>query len=250
MIRISRPFALAAFAVMLTAGASFAASASGQEKEQVQIGPGALLDDAADGEKEDMENIEKAVLVMGTGGSNVKVSYYEKDESGVWNAVFSTDGVFGRNGGTYEKAEGDGKTPFGVFRINKAFGILDDPGCILPYTKLTDDDYWVDDPASSHYNRMVDAGEVEKDWDSAEHLIQVAPYYNYVLSLDYNEEAVPGKGSAIFIHCTAPGYTGSSGCICIGEEEMKTLMVRADESMRAVVVPDKEALDKLQEKDM
>ncbi len=83
---------------------------------------------------------------------------------------------------------------------------------------------------------------VKKDWNSAEHLIQVAPYYNYVLSLDYNEDAVPGKGSAIFLHCTAEGYTGSSGCICIEEEYMKTVIRQADETMKIVIVPDKEAL--------
>ncbi len=106
----------------------------------------------------------------------------------------------------------------------------------MPYYKLTDHDYWVDDPDSQYYNRMVNTREVKKDWNSAEHLIQSSPYYNYVLSLTYNEDAVPGKGSAIFLHCTAEGYPGSSGCICIPQEEMKTLLQCADEKTKIVIL--------------
>lgn len=243
MNRIKGFVALVSAALVLTAGMSFGAAAFGQQQS---AGPGEKIEDNMEKQEDgSSDQTKKVVLVMSKGGSAVQVSYYEKDEAGTWNQVFSADGVYGRNGGTYEKAEGDGKTPYGVYGINKAFGILDDPGCIMPYTKLTENDYWVDDPASSHYNRMVNTSETEKDWNSAEHLIKTAPYYNYALSLDYNEEAVPGKGSAIFIHCTAEGYTGSSGCICIGEEEMKILMVNADDTMKAVIVPDQEALEQL-----
>ena len=66
----------------------------------------------------------------------------------------------------------------------------------------------MDDPESRYYNRLVDASQVEKDWDSAEHLVDVSPYYNYALSLTYNEEAVPGKGSAIFLHLHRGGISG------------------------------------------
>ncbi len=237
-------------AACLTAGISFTAMAA----KEGAAGPGEAIGQAEKakeslegaGDTKEAETLsketDKAVLVVGQGGSKIKVSYYEKNEEGLWNRIFDTTGVYGRNGGTYEKREGDGKTPYGVYGINKAFGILDDPGCIMPYTKLTEYDYWVDDSSSSHYNRMVNTQTNVKDWASAEHLIRTAPYYNYVLSLDYNEEAVPGKGSAIFIHCTAEGYAGSSGCICIGENEMKTLITRADDRMKAVILPDEEEL--------
>lgn len=212
-----------------------------------QSGPGMDLVTAADGRtvrEEDRDvladpeitgDTDKILVVRGQGGASVRVAYY-REESGEWSQVFGTEGVWGLNGCTDDKREGDKKTPCGVYHFNQAFGILDDPGAVLPYHKVTEDDYWVDDPDSRHYNRMVNASQVEKDWNSAEHLIQVSPYYNYALSLTYNEEAVPGKGSAIFLHCTAEGYPGSSGCICIPEPEMKTILCQADERTKIVIL--------------
>lgn len=178
---------------------------------------------------------DKIIVVRGQGGSAVRTAYY-RAEDGAWGQVFETSGVWGLNGCSADKVEGDKKTPTGVYRFNLAFGILDDPGAVLPYHKVTAEDYWVDDPESRYYNRLVDASQVEKDWDSAEHLVDVSPYYNYALSLTYNEEAVPGKGSAIFLHCTAEGYPGSSGCICIPEPEMKLLLQQADERTKIVIL--------------
>lgn len=211
-------------------------------------GPGALLEKHAGTGVEDekdravlknpdiVNDTDQVIIVRGMGGSSISLVFYCETESGIWEKRIDTDGVWGLNGGTYEKREGDKKTPLGVYRFNKAFGILDDPGTVMPYYKLTDHDYWVDDPDSQYYNRMVNTREVKKDWNSAEHLIQSSPYYNYVLSLTYNEDAVPGKGSAIFLHCTAEGYPGSSGCICIPQEEMKTLLQCADEKTKIVIL--------------
>lgn len=178
---------------------------------------------------------DQIIVVRGQGGASVRAAYYQESD-GVWSQVFETSGVWGLNGCSAEKREGDKKTPVGVYRFNMAFGILDDPGTVFPYHKVRETDYWVDDPDSVWYNRMVDASQVEKGWDSAEHLIEVDPYYNYALSLTYNEEAVPGKGSAIFLHCTTEGYAGSSGCICIPEPEMKQIIRQADEKTKIVIL--------------
>ena len=231
---------------MALLGLVFAAAAAAVSYG-AQSGPGMDLVTAADGRtvrEEDRDvladpeitgDTDKILVVRGQGGASVRVAYY-REESGAWSQVFGTEGVWGLNGCTDDKREGDKKTPCGVYHFNQAFGILDDPGAVLPYHKVTEDDYWVDDPDSRHYNRMVNASQVEKDWNSAEHLIQVSHYYNYALSLTYNEEAVPGKGSAIFLHCTAEGYPGSSGCICIPEPEMKTILCQADERTKIVIL--------------
>ena len=189
---------------MALLGLVFAAAAAAVSYG-AQSGPGMDLVTAADGRtvrEEDRDvladpeitgDTDKILVVRGQGGASVRVAYY-REESGAWSQVFGTEGVWGLNGCTDDKREGDKKTPCGVYHFNQAFGILDDPGAVLPYHKVTEDDYWVDDPDSRHYNRMVNASQVEKDWNSAEHLIQVSPYYNYALSLTYNEEAVPGEG--------------------------------------------------------
>lgn len=68
----------------------------------------------------------------------------------------------------------------------------------------------MDDSQSAHYNRLVNTSETAKDWNSAENLATAYTVYNYALALSYNEECVPGQGSAIFcialppIRTTAP----------------------------------------------
>ncbi len=247
-------------AVLLCLAAGMAAAGSGTAAAETAVsGPGAGLTGTRDGKTAREEetplpevpaelndkdllsdpavvgDADKILVVRGKGGSAVRAAYYQVSE-GVWSPVFETDGVWGLNGCSRDKREGDKKTPCGVYHFNRAFGILDDPGSILPYHKVTENDYWVDDPDSIHYNRMVDVSQTERDWNSAEHLIEVSPYYHYALSISYNEEAVPGMGSAIFLHCTAEGYPGSSGCICIPEPEMKTVMISADEKTKIVIL--------------
>ena len=69
---------------------------------------------------------------------------------------------------------------------------------------------------------------VAKDWDSAEHLSSIVPFYNYCLALDYNSERIPGKGSAVFLHCMEPdAVIGTGGCVKIPEEENPFLGYRA-----------------------
>ena len=153
------------------------------------------------------------------------------------------NGIAGTNGISLEKAEGDRKTPEGVFNATLSFGLKDNPGSILEYRKIADGDYWVDDSNSVYYNKWVNIGNVKKDWNSAEDLKAAYPLYNYVLALNYNAECTPGKGSAIFIHCTATDNdTSSAGCIRIPEEYMKKLIQSVDVNTKIVII---ENVDKL-----
>ena len=185
------------------------------------------------------ENCNKFILVVGQGGANAAVSYHEKNEEGIWHEIFVTEGRYGRNGASIDKVEGDGKTPVGIYRFTSAFGILDDPGSILPYKKLTKYDYWVDDSNSAYYNRMVDTRQVKKDWTSAEIMSASVPYYNYGIALDHNVNQIPGKGSAIFIHCLkGEADNGSSGCIKIPETLMKQLIQSVDGETKIAIYSD------------
>ena len=41
-------------------------------------------------------------------------------------------------------------------RLNRAFGIADDPGCAISYVKVDNDTYWSGDPREGfHYNELV-----------------------------------------------------------------------------------------------
>ena len=188
------------------------------------------------------------VLVVGhknnkNNKNKVTVNDYVRSSDGSWKKNWYVNGIAGTNGISLEKVEGDRKTPEGVFNATLAFGLKDNPGSILEYRKIADGDYWVDDSNSVYYNKWVNIGNVKKDWNSAEDLKAAYPLYNYVLALNYNAECTPGKGSAIFIHCTATDNdTSSAGCIRIPEEYMKKLTQSVDENTKIVII---ENVDKL-----
>ena len=172
----------------------------------------------------DIAQTTSQIIIVSAEGSYGTVSMHTKGDDGIWKEEFSISGRVGRKGVGKEK-EGDEKTPVGVYRFTTAFGILPNPGITaLPYVKLDETHHWVDDSQSKYYNQMVSTRDVEKDWNSSEHLYKSVYSYKYVLALDYNAECVPGKGSAIFLHCPSKNNEGTSGCISIPEKTMCQVM--------------------------
>ena len=169
-------------------------------------------------------------------GTAAEVSLHEKDPEGNWYVVMETQGVIGRNG-LGKTREGDALTPVGSFHFTCAFGIADDPGCAIPYHKVTDADYWSGDQREGYaYNQMVSIGEYPGlDTSVSEHLIACWPAYKYALNISWNEKGVPGAGSAIFLHCQPPGMTATDGCVAIPEADMLTVMQHVREDCRVVI---------------
>ncbi|MDD6175410.1 MAG: L,D-transpeptidase family protein [Firmicutes bacterium] len=176
---------------------------------------------------------DKILTVVWQRSSLAQATFFQKDPDGNWSEVFATDCYIGKNGVTADKEEGDGKTPVGAYSFGMAFGRADDPGSVIPYHKLEKNDFWVDDPNSKYYNQFVNTDTTEKDWFSAEHLITVS-VYQYALSIGYNTENIPGKGSAIFLHCLTAGSTG--GCVALPEELVVQLLRTLDAGSRIVIV--------------
>ncbi|HKL79474.1 MAG TPA: L,D-transpeptidase family protein [Mobilitalea sp.] len=181
------------------------------------------------------EEINQLICVIGNGGSDCTVSFHVKDSEGTWFEQFSIDGDNGSKGINYDKREGDLKTPAGLYPLSFAFGIKSDPGALLSYRKITENDYWIADASSPDYNTWVNSEGVPEVSDF-EHLIEHNPSYTYVLNIDYNVERTPGLGSAIFLHC----YNGkgrTTGCVAISEKYMKLLIQELDSSAMILIVP-------------
>ena len=188
---------------------------------------------------------DQLIVVVGEGedSQRAEVSFYQKNEDGSWTEEFTVDGFVGRNGSSGEKREGDEKTPTGIYAFTLAFGVKEDPGAKLPYHQIDKNDYWVDDGDSAYYNLLVNTDNVAKDWDSAEHLSSIVPFYNYCLALDYNSERIPGKGSAVFLHCMElDAVIGTGGCVKIPEEQMRALVQTVDGDCRIIIVSERDDL--------
>ena len=175
----------------------------------------------------------RVVLVEYTGGSDAELSALEKKD-GVWQTVLACKAYVGKNG-VGKTQEGDKKTPLGVYNLTTPFGIKDDPGARMAYTKVTKYHYWCGDSSSALYNQLVDERVSDRKHTSAdEYLINYKGVYNYAMFIDYNAEGTPHKGSAIFLHCTGKNkYT--AGCVAIKEADMKKIVQWAGPGTKIVI---------------
>ena len=126
--------------------------------------------------------------------------YQAKD--GKYENVFTCPALIGKNG-PGKQSEGDVKTPLGTWTIGEAYGIADDPGSMVPYTKITDDMYWCATGSNAKkYNTLLyKSQEPDADYSEDEHLIDYPIRYKYLLDLGYNKAGAPYAGNAIFLHC-------------------------------------------------
>ena len=157
------------------------------------------------------------IIDVQVSGSSGSLTLHNKN-SGNWTQVLSTDCRIGKNGATSNKKEGDGKTPIGVFTLGQTFGVAPNPGCTRSYLQVNNNHYWVDDSNSQYYNQLVDVSKTGIQWKSAEHLMAYGTAYKYAIAINYNTSCTPGKGSAIFLHCSTGGAT--AGCVSIPENIM------------------------------
>jgi L,D-peptidoglycan transpeptidase YkuD (ErfK/YbiS/YcfS/YnhG family) len=161
--------------------------------------------------------------------------------------------VVGRNGlawgrgihtdlpaGGPQKREGDGKAPAGIFRIGPAFGYA--PGDSVPwigltYRQMTKDSKCIDDPDSAAYNRMVEEGNVRKDWNSEEEMKRNDEQYRLGIVIGHNADPVaPGGGSCIFLHIWDRPSKGTSGCTAISAADMEKILRRLKPEAHPVLI--------------
>lgn len=141
--------------------------------------------------------------------------------------------VIGRGGRRADKREGDGATPHGLHRIT---GMLYRPDRIARpadwAVPIRPGDLWSDDGRAGDYNQMVRAPYPF----SHEALRRADPLYDLVILTDWNwPYAVPGRGSAIFIHrWRRPGYP-TEGCIGLHPVDLAWIASRIRFSSRLIV---------------
>ena len=165
-------------------------------------------------------------------GITAKIRFYSCAD-GLWTEVpqMSCDGMVGRSGVYAQKREGDGCTPSGLYRIGSGFYIDQIPQTGLDLFRITQDTYWVDDPASSFYNKRVEGTE-NKDWNSAEHMISY-DVYRYGFVVDYNVACEPYAGSAIFFHISR---SPTAGCIGTREDMVLSYLAKLDKNQNPYIL--------------
>lgn len=160
-----------------------------------------------------------------------------------WDMVLTLKGLrfmgqtypctIGRTGRIAHKSEGDGATPRGTHRI---VGMLYRPDRMARpadwAVPIRPGDLWSDDPADEDYNTMVAAPYP----NSHEVLRRADPLYDLVLVTDWNwPYAVPGRGSAIFIHqWRRPGYP-TEGCVALRRKDLRAIAPKIRHRTRLII---------------
>ena len=159
----------------------------------------------------------------------------KKNEATLKYNNFVTSAYIGKCGTTYNKVEGDLKTPSGFFNLGLSFGThkMINANLKINHLQINKNLYWIDDSYSKYYNQLIDINKVKKDWISAEHLIDYPDEYEYAIEIKSNPKNIPNKGSAIFIHCSANKPT--AGCIAIEKENMKKLLSLIDVNTKILI---------------
>jgi len=127
----------------------------------------------------------------------------------------SARAVCGLAGVKTDKREGDHASPAGTYPLLYGFYRPDRvkwPKTALPLTALRPDFGWCDAADDPHYNTLVTLPYPA----SAEVLWRDDGLYDLIVVIGYNTDpVVPGKGSAIFLHCARLDFAGTEGCIAI-----------------------------------
>lgn len=141
----------------------------------------------------------------------------------------------GRGGLVLDKREGDGGTPIGSWPLREVFYRPDRmamPVTRLPLRPLAPYDGWCDAPGDARYNKPVRLpypASAEKLW-RGDHL------YDLIVVVGYNDApVVPGKGSAIFLHCARADYTPTAGCVAFARRHLLSILRKVDTRSQLIV---------------
>ena len=135
----------------------------------------------------------------------------------VFPAVVAWVGV----NGVRPTREGLGRTPVGVFTLTQAFGNQPDNGTRLPYVHVGPDDWWDENPASPHYNRLV-VSSVSPGGNSENLYYSGVAYAHAVVINNNTNPVVKGAGSGFFLHVSFGSAT--EGCVAIPEGVLDRVM--------------------------
>ena len=188
------------------------------------------------------DNCQQLILVVAEimDGPGAQLYRFEKSsDSEIWQQ-YKTDFpvIIGKNGlgwsnqalqenavsGTV-KAEGDGKSPAGIFELGSAFGfkkIAEVDIYDYQYTEITQMTECIDDPASRYYNMILLKNAVDTvDWNSSEKMRRASPWYEWGVVINHNmNPTTRGAGSCIFLHNWAAPDDSTVGCTAMDPGNM------------------------------
>jgi L,D-peptidoglycan transpeptidase YkuD (ErfK/YbiS/YcfS/YnhG family) len=157
---------------------------------------------------------------------------WRENSAGHYVQIFGAVVAFVGVHGVRPTREGLGRTPVGVFTLTEAFGNRPDNGTRLPYVHVGPDDWWDENPASPHYNRLVRSA--VSPGGGSENLYYAGMAYAHAVVINYNmSPVVRGAGSGFFLHVSFDAPT--EGCVAIPENDLDRIMRWLNPALHPVI---------------
>ncbi|MCU1618332.1 MAG: Conserved exported protein of unknown function [Modestobacter sp.] len=164
------------------------------------------------------------VVAPSPGSTTATLTAWQRGPEG-WVAVMDPVPAQVGSAGVGAASENSTRTPAGTFSLTEAFGRSGNPGTALPYRVVDRNDWWVSDVHSAQYNQYARCapGTCPFDEGAGENLYAAGAVYDNAVVIDYNRgNAVPGAGSAFFLHIANGAPT--AGCVAVGRGSLQQLM--------------------------
>jgi L,D-peptidoglycan transpeptidase YkuD (ErfK/YbiS/YcfS/YnhG family) len=139
----------------------------------------------------------------------------------------------GKGGIRGNKREGDGATPLGGHHVVGMYYRSDRVRAPVTWAvPIGPGDLWSDDMADTAYNSHVQSPYPH----SHEHLRRADPLYDIIIVTDWNwPDAIPGFGSAIFMHQWRKPRHPTEGCVAFRRDHLMWIAERLQIGTRIVV---------------
>lgn len=189
------------------------------------------------------------VVAKDMNASTAVLQRYEY-RGGAWEKVDGSVAVnVGRNGmgwglGTLDvphdvqdpvKREGDGRAPAGVFELGPVFGDAASLKTAMPYRQATVDLVCVDDSRSPAYNTVVPIGAAPA-FGSFEWMRREDGLYRLGVVVRHNRDALPERGSCIFLHLERAPGSGTAGCTSMDMPVLRNIILWLDPAKHPLLI--------------
>jgi L,D-peptidoglycan transpeptidase YkuD (ErfK/YbiS/YcfS/YnhG family) len=178
---------------------------------------------------------------------SAKVRLYERDSTELpWRMVHPAEpAVVARSGlgwganfvdfaraGEPRKAEGDMRTPAGIYPVGAPFGFA--PSGRQRYIEIRKGEtVCVDDPSSPAYNTITSRAKVGRNTHVED--MGGVELYRRGMVVDYPTVAA---GSCIFIHVWRSNRKGTAGCVALPEERVSAIQDFSEPGAVVAIVPE------------
>lgn len=142
----------------------------------------------------------------------------------------------GRGGFATDKREGDGATPICTTHLRRIWRPARRArvGGGVPEAVIGPDLGWGDDPERAGYNAPVSLA--ARRAKGAERMLRPDPIYALVAETGWNADpAIPGRGSAIFLHVWRRPRAPTAGCIALREADLRWILARWTPQSRVIL---------------